>query len=588
MFTDSFRLNPRTRHLLSLIPYVKKYKKQILVGIFMVLCTNLTAVISPRILGHAIDELRHQIRPATLLYYAALIVAASVLEGIFRYKMRRILIGVSRYIEYDLRNGVFAHLQSLPPRFYQWRATGDLMSRATNDLSAVRMVLGPGIMYSVNTFSTTIFVIAILISINAALAALTLIPLLAVSYSVKHFGKRIHQRFEKIQEQFSILTTLAQENVSGIRIVKAYNQERAFTRRFQDANGEYLRKSLSLVMITGLYSPLLSFLLGLSSLGLLWYGGIRVIEGSISLGDFVAFMAYLAMLTWPTIALGWVVNIFERGSASMGRINQILHSEPEIRDTNPHPVSDFQPNIEIRNLNFSYNGNPVLHNVSFRVQAGQTVAIVGSTGSGKSTLVKLLCRLHTIPEESIFIDGMDINNIPLQTLRKSIGYVPQDTFLFSETVQENIAFGRPRADFQAIQKVAKISNIWPEIQEFPQQLETLVGERGITLSGGQKQRIAISRALLVDPKVLILDDALSSVDTYTEEQILRRLSQELVGRTAVLISHRISTVKMADLILVLERGRIVERGRHEDLLKAGGYYAALYQKQLLEEELEVE
>ncbi len=588
MFTNSFRLNPRTQHLFSLIPYVKKYKRQILVGTLMVLCTNLTAVISPRILGHAIDELRHQIDHATLFYYAALIVVASLLEGIFRYRMRRILIGVSRYIEYDLRNDLFAHLQSLSPSFYQWRATGDLMSRATNDLSAVRMVLGPGIMYSVNTLSTTVFVIAILISINTTLAALTLIPLLGVSYSVKHFGKRIHQRFEKIQEQFSILTTLAQENVSGIRIVKAYNQEQAFTHRFQDANGEYLRNSLSLVMISGLYSPLLSFLLGLSSLGLLWYGGIRVIEGFITLGDFVAFMAYLAMLTWPTIALGWVVNIFERGSASMGRINQILRNEPEIHDTNPRPISDFHGNIEIRDLNFSYDGSPVLQNVRFRVQAGKTVAIVGSTGSGKSTLVKLLCRLETIPERSIFIDGIDINNIPLQTLRKHIGYVPQDTFLFSGTVKENIAFGRPYANFEDIQQVSRISNIWPEIQDFPQKFETLVGERGITLSGGQKQRIAISRALLINPKILILDDALSSVDTYTEEQILQRLSQELVGRTAILISHRISTVKMADLILVLEGGRIVECGRHEDLLKARGSYAALYQRQLLKKELEVE
>ena len=376
--------------------------------------------------------------------------------------------------------------------------------------------------------------------------------------------------------------------MSGIRIVKAYNQEQAFTRRFQDANGEYLRNSLSLVMISGLYSPLLSFLLGLSSLGLLWYGGIRVIEGFITLGDFVAFMAYLAMLTWPTIALGWVVNIFERGSASMGRINQILRNEPEIHDTNPRPISDFHGNIEVRDLNFSYDGSPVLQNVRFRVQAGKTVAIVGSTGSGKSTLVKLLCRLETIPERSIFIDGIDINNIPLQTLRKHIGYVPQDTFLFSGTVKENIAFGRPYANFEDIQQVSRISNIWPEIQDFPQKFETLVGERGITLSGGQKQRIAISRALLINPKILILDDALSSVDTYTEEQILQRLSQELVGRTAILISHRISTVKMADLILVLEGGRIVECGRHEDLLKARGSYAALYQRQLLKKELEGE
>ena len=581
-------LDPRKRHLLALIPYLKRYKKFLIIGATMVLLTNVVAVIFPWILRNAIDQLYQEISRDILLYYALLMIAASILEGIFRFLMRRILIGVSRKIEYDLRNDLFAHLQSLSPSFYQRNPTGDIMSRATNDLSAVRMVLGPGIMYSINTIFTAVLTIGILVSIEARLALLSLLPLLAVSVCVKHFGKEIHKRFEKIQEQLAGLTTLAQENVSGIRVIKAYNQEEAFTERFQQANEEYVDRSLSLVKVLGVFHPMLTFLLGLSSVALLWYGGRLVIEGSITVGDFVAFMAYVAMLTWPTIALGWVINIFERGSASMGRMNQIFQSQPEIRDEHPTPISQLKGNIEVNNLTFSYNGVPVLKNISFQLRSGETLAIVGRTGSGKSTFVNLLCRLYRVPKGSIFIDGVDINEIPLKTLRKSVGYVPQETFLFSETIQQNIAFGRPEATFKAIQENSKISNIWPDIQAFPGQFETFVGERGITLSGGQKQRIAISRALLVDPRILILDDALSSVDTDTEEKILYRLSGEISKRTVILISHRISTVKMADQILVLEKGAIIERGTHEDLLKAEGHYATLYERQLLKEELGVE
>ena len=588
MLSKFFRLDPRKRQLLSLIPYLKKYKILVLIGATMVLLTNMVAVIFPWILRNAIDHLYQEISRDILLYYALLIVAASCLEGMFRFLMRRILIGVSRKIEYDLRNALFAHLQSLSPSFYQRNPTGDIMSRATNDLSAVRMVLGPGIMYSINTLFTAVLTIGILVTIDAGLAVLTLLPLLAVSVCVKHFGRQIHKRFEKIQEQFSVLTTLAHENVSGIRVIKAYNQEEAFTQRFQQANDDYVDRSLSLVKVSGVFNPLLTLLLGLSSVGLLWYGGLQVIQGAISVGDFVAFMAYLAMLTWPTIALGWVINIFERGSASMGRINQIFQARPEIQDDSPTPVSQLQGDIQVIDLTFSYNGVPVLKNLNFKLRSGETLAIVGRTGSGKSTFVNLLCRLYRVPKASIFIDGLDINDIPLETLRKTVGYVPQETFLFSETIQQNIAFGRPEASSQSIQENSKVSNIWPDIRGFPRQFETFVGERGITLSGGQKQRIAISRALLVNPGILILDDALSSVDTATEEQILQRLSGEISNRTVILISHRISTVKMADQILVLEKGAIVERGTHEDLLKAGGHYATLYERQLLKEELGVE
>jgi len=587
MLSKSLRLDPRKRQLFTLIPYLKKYQAKLIIGATMVLLTNIVAVVSPWILRNAIDRLYLDISRDILLYYASLLIAASAVEGLFRFLMRRTLIGVSRNIEYDLRNDLFSHLQSLSPSFYQRNPTGDIMSRATNDLSAVRMVLGPGIMYSINTLFTAVLTISILVTLNLQLAILTLLPLLAVSVCVKYFGNQIHQRFERIQEQFATLTTLAQENVSGIRVVKAYNQEEAFIGRFQEANQDYVDRSLSLVRVWGVFNPLLTFLLGLSSVGLLWYGGRQVIQGSMTVGDFVAFMAYLSMLTWPTIALGWVINIFERGSASMGRMNQIFQSRPEIRDESSSTLSTLEGHIQVNNLTFSYNGTPVLKNVSFEIPAGQTLAIVGRTGSGKSTLVNLLCRLYQVPEAGIFIDGSDINNIPLETLRTHIGYVPQETFLFSETVQQNIAFGRPEASLQSIQESAKISNIWPDIQEFPRKFETFVGERGITLSGGQKQRIAISRALLVNPRILILDDALSSVDTDTEEKILQGLAGEFTNRTVILISHRISTVKMADQILVLEKGEIVERGTHDELLKTEGHYATLYERQLLKEELGV-
>lgn len=587
MLSKSLRLDPRKRQLFTLIPYLKKYQAKIIIGATMVLLTNIVAVVSPWILRNAIDRLYLEVSRDILLYYASLLIAASAVEGLFRFLMRRTLIGVSRNIEYDLRNDLFSHLQSLSPSFYQRNPTGDIMSRATNDLSAVRMVLGPGIMYSINTLFTAVLTISILVTLNLQLAILTLLPLLAVSVCVKYFGNQIHQRFERIQEQFATLTTLAQENVSGIRVVKAYNQEEAFIGRFQEANQDYVDRSLSLVRVWGVFNPLLTFLLGLSSVGLLWYGGRQVIQGSMTVGDFVAFMAYLSMLTWPTIALGWVINIFERGSASMGRMNQIFQSRPEIRDESSSTLSTLEGHIQVNNLTFSYNGAPVLKNVSFEIPAGQTLAIVGRTGSGKSTLVNLLCRLYQVPEAGIFIDGSDINNIPLETLRTHIGYVPQETFLFSETVQQNIAFGRPEASLQSIQESAKISNIWPDIQEFPRKFETFVGERGITLSGGQKQRIAISRALLVNPRILILDDALSSVDTDTEEKILQGLAGEFTNRTVILISHRISTVKMADQILVLEKGEIVERGTHDELLKTEGHYATLYERQLLKEELGV-
>ena len=571
--------------LATLIPYLRQYRARIAAGVAMVLMTNVAVVITPKVLGSAVDDLSSGGDTRLVLGYAALVLALSCAEGLFRYLMRWILIGVSRRIEFDLRNDLFRHLQRLTPSFYQRHSTGDVMARSTNDLSAVRMVLGPGIMYSVNTLFMVILTVPILIRTDAGLALLTLAPLLLVSYCVKFFGRKIHQRFEKIQEQFSMLTTLVQENVSGIRVVKAYNQESAFVSRFRDANREYMQRSMALVKVWGIFYPLLAFLLGLSAVILLWYGGRQVVDGALSLGDLVSFIFYLARLTWPTIALGWVINTFERGSASMGRINRILATQPDVLDEGRLPVEAIKGRVQVKNLTFSYDETPVLKNLEFELPAGTTLAIVGSTGCGKSTLVQLLCRLYPVPRDRILIDGTDVNDIPLIQLRRSIGCVPQDTFLFSESIRDNLTFGVPEAPDHPIREAAHTSNILAEIQSFPDQMSTFVGERGLTLSGGQKQRMTIARALLTDPKILILDDSLSSVDTYTEEEILKRLAPIIAGRTTILISHRISTVKAADQILVMDRGRIVQRGRHRELLQVAGPYAEMHRKQLLEQEL---
>ncbi len=568
--------------------HLRRYRGRIAAGFSCVLLTNLFLLATPRVTGYAVDSLKDSLTREKLAYYALVVIGLAVCEGIFRFSMRRLIIGVSRDIEYELRNDLFHHLETLPASFYQTNKTGDLMSRATNDLSNVRMLLGPGIMYTANTVVVTAFAVVLMLRIDWHLTLLALLPLPVVSVSVRHFGKKIHDLTEQSQAKLADLSARVQESMAGIRVVKAFVQEEYEIREFDRMNQSLVAKNRELIRAQSVFYPTMELMIGVAVVVVIWFGGRQVVQGAISLGDFVAFTVYLGRLTWPMIALGWVVNLLERGRASMERLNYIFDTVPEVRDgSHVLPEFEVEGSIEFRNLNFAYNGTPTLTNISLMIPKGKTVAIVGATGSGKSTLVQLIPRLHNAPRQSLFIDGVPIEQIPLDTLRRAIGFIPQDTFLFGETIRENIAFGVESATDADVQRAAGISHIDADVQGFPNKYQTVVGERGITLSGGQKQRTAISRAVIRDPKILVLDDALSSVDTYTEEQILHELKQVMRNRTSILISHRVSTVKEADEILVLDNGEIVERGTHVELLALDGYYAELHRRQLLEEELEV-
>jgi ATP-binding cassette subfamily B multidrug efflux pump len=578
------------KQLAPLVPYARRYRRRIAAGLSLVVVANLFSLTWPYLLKLAIDALEQGITAAGLAAYAGAIVGFSLVGGTGRYFMRQLMNGMSRHVETDLRDDYFAHLLRLAPDFYQRVPTGELMSRATNDIPAVRMVVGPAIMYLVNTTVISIIALTMLILINPRLTILAVLPLAVVPALTIYFGREIHKRFEAIQAQFGRISTMAQENLAGARIVRAYVQEDAQAGQFAELNREYMKRNMRLAKIWGLFFPALMLLTGLGAVIVLGVGGRDVILGRITIGDFVAFAFYLLQLIWPMIALGWVINLFQRGSASMGRIQEIMSEAPSIRDAaRPIAIDAPQGGIEFKGVRFRYPGTErdVLRDVSFTIEPGQTIAFVGRTGSGKSSIVRLIPRLYDPDQGDILLDGVPIRQIHIAQLRRLIAMVPQEPFLFSETLGANIAFGlQDGQDQERIEKVAEIAQLAETIRDFPKGYDTQLGERGINLSGGQKQRATLARALTRDAPVLILDDALSSVDTHTEVAILDGLRDVLLRRTSIIVSHRVTAVKDADLILVVEDGEIVERGTHSELLEADGVYARLLRRQLLEESLE--
>jgi ATP-binding cassette subfamily B multidrug efflux pump len=585
----TFQMNSKAI-LKSAWPYLWKYRRAMALGMGALLMNDLMKAVLPLAIRSGIDSLMKGFRLSLVFEFAALVVLLSVVKGIFQYWMRVILIGLSRDIEFDLRNDLFSHIVTLSQDFYAKYRTGDIMARATNDLNAVRMMLGPGIMYFTETFFTALFLIGVMLKVDWRLTLFCLIPAPLISIAVILFGRRIHSRFETIQKMFSDISSRMQENLSGVRVIRAYAQEEPEIRKFELLNQDYVAQNIGLAKLSALFMPLLQALIGIGFLIVLLAGGYQLLEHRISLGSFVMFNTFMGVLVWPMIALGWVVNLMQRGTASWSRIMELMRERPSIQRRNsPYsssPSYSVLGGLRFDGVEMKYPAGYALKNITLEITAGATVAIVGHTGSGKSTLVSLIPRLFDPTRGAVFLDGIDVRDFDPEWLRRQIGFVPQETFLFSATLAENIAWGVENATEDDIARAAELAGLAPDIASFPESYGTIIGERGITLSGGQKQRVAIARAVLRDPKILILDDALASVDTLTEERILQALENVMRGRTTILISHRVSTVQNASRIFVIEHGEVAEQGTHAQLIQSGGYYADLYQKQLLEEELE--
>ena len=578
------------KNLLTLKKYFARYKTKLFLGFLFILLSNAGTLYIPLVIKDAINSIDKSVDTQQLVRYALIIVGAAFFGGLFRFLIRQTIIVVSREIEYDLRYDFWDHIQKLPLRYFQNNSTGNIMAHATNDVNAVRMFLGPAVMYSTDTTIRLIIIISILVSLNFSMTIYALIPLPILSYLVFKVGKLIHERFTLIQEKFSELTTKAQENFSGIRVIKSYVREKNEIKEFNKLSQDFLNRNMDMVKIQALFQPILFLITGFSIIIVIWVGGGKVIDGTMNLGEITAFLVYLGYLIWPMIALGWVVNIIQQGEASMKRLNKILDEEFEIQDTDNTNanIKTLKGEIEFKNVSFRYSENhsDVLKNINLKIPVGTTLAIMAYTGAGKTTMINLIPRLYDVTDGELLIDGHNVKNIPLEVLRKNIGLVQQESFLFSDTLLNNVSYGLREISKNKVVEASKIAQFDKDVATFTNGYDTIVGERGITLSGGQKQRASLARALAIDPKILILDDSFSAVDTHTEEDILQQLKVFMRDRTSIIISHRISTVQNADKIIVISDAKIAEEGTHEELVKLGGIYADIHFKQLLEKELE--